>query len=110
MIKVWPKIKDNGFEPILFHDWVPSFGSDMEAKIMATNILITEKRNLSVKRELGLVSVMEATEQADAILMLREQAIELGANAVVSLCIVKALADPYFDATKVFVHGMAVEI
>ncbi len=77
---------------------------------MAVDILITEKRDLSVKREIGLVSVLEATEQADAIMMLREKAIDLGANAVVSLCIVKAVADPYFDATKVFVHGMAVEI
>ncbi len=77
---------------------------------MATDILITKKRDLSVKREIGLVSVMEATEQTDAILKLREKAIELGANAIVSLCIIKAIGDPYFDATKVFVHGLAVEI
>jgi uncharacterized protein YbjQ (UPF0145 family) len=79
-------------------------------KIMATDILITEKRDLSVKREIGPVSVMEATEQTDAIVKLRERAIELGANAVVGLCISKAIGDPYFDASKVFVHGMAVEI
>ena len=77
---------------------------------MATDILITEKRDLSVKREIGLVSVMEATEQADAILKLGEKAIDLGANAVVALCMSKAVGDPYFDANKVFVHGMAVEI
>lgn len=77
---------------------------------MATDILITEKRDLSVKREIGPVSVMEATEQTDAIVKLRERAIELGANAVVGLCISKAIGDPYFDANKVFVHGMAVEI
>ena len=77
---------------------------------MATDILITEKRDLSVRREIAVVSVMEATEQTDAILKLRKKAIALGANAVVSLSIIKAVGDPYFDATKVFVHGMAVEI
>ena len=43
---------------------------------MATDILITNKRDLSVKREIGFVSVMEATEQTVAIAKLREKAIE----------------------------------
>ena len=68
MIKVWPKIEETGFATGLPQGWVPSFGSRMEVQIMATDILITEKRDLSVKREIGLGSVMEATEQADAIL------------------------------------------
>ncbi len=43
---------------------------------MTTDILITKKRDLSVKREIGFVSVMEATEQTVAIVELREKAIE----------------------------------
>ena len=43
---------------------------------MTTDILITKKRDLSVKREIGFVSVMEATEQTVAIAKLREKAIE----------------------------------
>ena len=77
---------------------------------MATDVFVTEERDLLIKRSVGNVSEFDATDLSTAIFKLQQQALALGANSVVALSVSKAITDPYFETCRVHAHGIAVII
>ena len=76
----------------------------------ATNILVTENINLPIKKEVGFVSITDASSRSDAIAKLKEEAIKLGGNALILLRAGPAVGYPQFSTTIIYAHGVVVEV
>lgn len=74
------------------------------------DIFVTQDRNFPIKREIGFVSTTDASERAEAITKLKEEAARLGGNALILLRAEKAGADPHFSRNEFHAHGVAVEV
>ena len=75
---------------------------------MALEILVTENLDLPIKRDLGVVSATTTTIRSDAIAKLQEQAITMGADAVILLSETKVVTE--LHRNMVCIRGVAVKI
>lgn len=77
---------------------------------METVIIISGNQSVDIKRELGSVSIMDATDRAVAIACLKAKAFMMGANAIVDLRICKTVGDPQFNTQRLYARGKAVKV
>ena len=77
---------------------------------MASDILVTENKDLPIKRDLGFITATAASNRVEVIENLKADAVKIGANAVILLCVSKLDTDPYFKTFTIYARGIAVEV
>ena len=77
---------------------------------METVTIISVNQKVELQREIGQVSVMDASDRAVAIACLKAKAFMMGANAIVDLRICKTVGDPQFKTQRLYARGRAVKV
>lgn len=83
---------------------------EAEEQEMASDILVTENKDISIRRDFGFVTASGASDRIEVIEKLKANALKMGANAVILLCVSKLDTDPYFKTYTIYARGIAVEV